>query len=176
MAHDPGSALPPAAKALADAITASVRAAEAGDTPRYAEAVARLATAEPEHVRLLLGSVVRSLLEELHPDGIDADDLREAVHRCARGTATWTPAPPEVDPYALVVLLAGALGVHPDTPSPAADEEESWPAPRPVPPAAVAFLAPLLLADLLSRSRRRLAPALGAAFAEIARAERMEMP
>ncbi|GAB7189937.1 hypothetical protein NUM3379_06430 [Kineococcus sp. NUM-3379] len=164
-------------RALADAVGEAVRAAQDGDTGRHGEAAARLAQAEPEHVRLVLGAVVRALVEQLHPEGIDADDVREVVTDCLRGTAGWTPTPPEVDPFVLVVLVCGALGVHPDDPPPGAVADDgtagegSPPLHRAADPAAVAAAATVLVAHLLRRSGRRLPPLLAAAFTEIARAE-----
>ena len=169
--------LPAGVRALADAITAAVRAAQDGDATRYAEAAERLAAFDPGHVRLALGGVVRNLLEELHPEGIDADDVREVVTDCLRGTAGWTPAPPEVDPFVLVVLVCGALGVHPDDPPPGAPADDGTAGEGPAPlhraadPAAVAAAATVLIAHLLRRSGRRLPLLLAAAFTEIARSE-----
>ena len=159
-------------RTLADAVGEAVRAAQDGETTRHGEAAARLALAEPEHVRLVLGAVVRALVEEVHPDGIDADDVREVVTDCLRGTAGWVPAPPEVDPFVLVVLVCGALGVHPDDPPPGAPADDGPPPfHRAAEPAAVAAAATVLVAHLLRRSGRRLPPLLAAAFTEIARSE-----
>jgi hypothetical protein len=118
---------------------------------------ARLATLDAEQVRLVLSGVLRPLLEDLHPDGLTGDDLRAAVEGCLRRVAGWAPA---ADPQVLVVVLAGAFGVHPD------DEA------RPEAAAAEAARhACLLVADLLAASGTRLRPYLDAAFVEIARAQ-----
>jgi len=106
----------------------------------------------------VLGAVVRQLLEDLHPDGLDSDDLRRIVEDCVRTDPQWQPA---VDPYAMFVLLAGALGVH--------NQDEETPQPT---PESLARHAPLLVSDLLTATRRPLAWYLTAAFAEIERAER----
>ena len=105
--------LPPPARAIATAVGDAVAAAQAADAAAFDDAAGRLALADPEHVRVLLGDAVRLLLEELHPDGLDGDDLREVTSRGARAAAPWFPG---VRPGVLVVVLAGALGVHPDTP------------------------------------------------------------
>lgn len=158
--------LPPAARAVAEACTRAVDAATAQDAQAYAEAVARLVTLDRERVNEVLGSVVRRLLEELHPDGLDADDAQQALERAVRGVVGWFP---QVDVTALVVVLGGSLGLHPDS------TDGGGEAP-PVTPLDVARHAPLLVADLLAARRRPLRPYLDAAFAEIARAETVELP
>jgi hypothetical protein len=154
--------LPPAARAVAEACTRAVDAATAQDAESYADAVARLVTLDRERVNEVLGAVVRRLLEELHPDGLDADDAQQALERAVRAVIGWFP---QVDVTALVVVLGGSLGLHP----------EDGQAP-PVTPLDVARHAPLLVADLLAARHRPLRPYLDAAFAEIARAETVEMP
>jgi len=114
-----------------------------------------LAALDPQQVKLVLGAVVRLLVEELHPDGLDADDITAIVARCAA-------AYPAADPQAQLVLLAGALGIHPDA-------EETGPVDVP-------RQASLLIADLLAVARRPLTRYLEAAFAEIARGETMDLP
>ena len=158
----PPLSLPPAARAVAEACTRAVDAAGAEDPEAYADAVARLVLLDRERVNEVLGSVVRRLLEELHPDGLDADDAEQALERAVRGVVGWFP---QVDVAALVVVLGGSLGLHP----------EGAEAP-PVTPLDVARHAPLLVADLLAARRRPLRPYLDAAFAEIARAEIVELP
>jgi hypothetical protein len=158
----PWHRMPAPARAIAAASTDAVEAARSADPVRYELAVERLAVLERERVSLILGAVVRSLLEDLHPAGLSGDDVQDALDRCARSAAAWFPA---VDVSVLVVLLTGALGVHQP------DEE-----PRAVSGLDVARHAPLLVADLLAGSGRRLDGYLDAAFAEIARAETMELP
>jgi hypothetical protein len=150
------------ARAIAAAVTDAVAAARAADAEALEEAAARLAALEREQVGVVLGAVVRSLLEETHPDGLSADDARAVLERCVRSAAGWLPG---LDGQVLVVVLTGALGVHEP------DEE-----PRPVGALEIARHAPLLVADLLAASRRPLAGCLQRAFAEIARSETMEMP
>ncbi|MFI2647005.1 hypothetical protein [Micromonospora fulviviridis] len=147
--------LPAPAREIAQAATEAVGAAQARDAGAYQPAAERLAAAD--RAGLVLGGVVRLLLEEGHPDGLDGDDIRQVLERCVRSTAAWRP---DVDPHVLLVLLAGALGVY----DPGDDD-------APPDPAAIARHAPLLVADLLAAIGRPLADYLSAAFAEVARTE-----
>lgn len=147
--------LPAPAREIAETATDAVRAAQARDAEAYAPAVERLAAADRSG--LVLGGVVRLLLEEGHPDGLDGDDVRQVLEQCVRSAASWWP---DVDPHVLLVLLAGALGVY----DPGDDE-------NPPDPAAIARHAPLLVADLLAVTGRPFAEYLTAAFAEVARTE-----
>ncbi|WP_246017156.1 hypothetical protein [Micromonospora pisi] len=140
----------------------AVAAAAAGDAAAYERAATELAARNPEQVGLVLGGVVRMLLEEGHPDGLDSDDLQVVLKRCAGDALGWFP---ELDPTVLVLLLTAALGVHPS-------EEEA----PPVEPAAMARHAPLLVADLLAVTGRPLADYLDAALAEIFIVQTMELP
>ncbi|MFC4855983.1 hypothetical protein [Actinophytocola glycyrrhizae] len=172
--------LPPAARAIASATTDAIAAARAGDTAAFDDACSLL-IADPEHARVILGDTVRLLLEEVLPDGVDGDDLREIIGRSARSAAPWFPS---VDPGVMVVVLSGALGIHPDTPpDPGAGEErqleldDPWDAVPPRPSAAaVTQHAVVLLADLLSVRGRPLRGYLEAAFTEMARRETVEQP
>ena len=110
----------------------------------------------------MLGAVLRSLLEDLHPDGLASDDAQDVIVRCARSAAGWFP---EVDVNALVLVLSGALGMHPH-------EDE----PVPVSPLDVARHAPLMVADLLTAGGRSYPPYLHAALAGIAVAEANDLP
>jgi hypothetical protein len=150
------------ARIIAAATTDSVAAARDRDREAFEEAAARLAALNPEQVGLVLGAVVRSLLEELHPDGLDGDDVQAVLANCVRSAADWLP---KVDPDVVTILLLGALGVH-------GDDGEAPPAT----PVDLARHAPLLIADLLAASGRDLAGYLDAAFTEIARGETQEMP
>ena len=154
--------LPEAARAIVGASGDAVAAAVAGDRHSFDEATAQLAALDGERVRLVLGYVVRSLLEELHPDGLSADDLRDVLPRCFRVAAAWYP---EVDATLLVVVLSNALGIG--------DQDDE---PRQAEPADVTVHAALLIADLVKASGRPLAGHLDAAIAEIARAQTIELP
>ncbi|MEV6928559.1 hypothetical protein AB0M46_29285 [Dactylosporangium sp. NPDC051485] len=144
--------LPPAARAIAVAATDAVTAATAQDAEAFPPAAERLAALDPEQTGRVLGAVVRTLLEEDHPDGLDGDDVRAALEHAVRAAAAWQ----DVDPQVMVTLLVGALGIQTD--------EES-----PLTPVALARNAPLLIADLLRQ--RPFARYLELAFTEIARAE-----
>ncbi|MFC3503252.1 hypothetical protein ACFOOK_20045 [Micromonospora krabiensis] len=150
--------LPAPAREIAVTATEAVTAATRQDGPAYDEAVTRLGATERSG--LVLGAVVRLLLEESHPDGLDGDDVRQVLERCVRGAQPWRP---DVDPHVLLVLLAGALGVY----DPGDDD-------APPDPAAIARHAPLLVADLLAGAGRPLDAYLSAAFTEIERAERQD--
>lgn len=154
--------LPPPAGALVAAVRDAVRAAQARDDGAFAAASTRLAALDPEQVRLVLGSVVRSLLEERHPDGLDADDVQAALEGCVRSASGWLPS---VDADALVVVVTGALGVH--------DPERTE---RLVTATEIAVSAPLLVATLLDGALRPVAAHLADAVDEIARAQTVEMP
>ncbi|MBM0234037.1 hypothetical protein JNW91_20620 [Micromonospora sp. STR1_7] len=148
--------LPASAREIAGAATDAVEAAKARDNEAYEVAADRLARAERSG--LVLGSVVRLLLEATHRDGLDGDDVRQVLERCVRAAATWRP---DVDPHVVLVLLAGALGVY----DPGEDDS-------PPDPAALARHGPLLVADLLAVTGRPVDGYLSAAFAEIERTER----
>ncbi|MGN9908865.1 hypothetical protein ACTMTJ_15085 [Phytohabitans sp. LJ34] len=147
--------LPAPAQAIAVAASDAVAAARERDRDALAAAAGPLAAAEGSG--LVLGAVVRLLLEEAHPDGLGGDDIRRVLEECVRGAAAWEPA---VDPHVVLVLLAGALGVHgqdDEAPRPAADS--------------VARHSALLVAHLLHATPRPLVGYLTAAFAEIERTE-----
>jgi hypothetical protein len=142
-------ALPAPARPIAAAADEAVRAVRDQDAEAFETAVDALAALDPAQVGLVLGTAIRLLLERAHPDGLDSDDVRAALERCVRGAA-WVS---EVDPQVVLILLAGALGVHPG------DEVV------PPPPAVLARHAALLFADQLGR--RPPAEVLSAALIEI---------
>jgi hypothetical protein len=142
--------LPAPARPIAAAATDAVAAVRAGDTAALDEATARLAALDLPQTGLVLGTAVRLLLEDGHPDGLTADDVRNTLASAVR---SWPAAHPQV----VLWLLAGALGVL---------EEDGSPAPK---PDALARNAAVLLADLLAD--RPIAPWWTAALAEIERAQ-----
>ncbi|WP_432495112.1 hypothetical protein [Kineococcus gypseus] len=148
--------------ALTRALTRAVAALGADDPEGFEAASVALAAMDAGQVRTVLGRVLRGALEELHPDGLDADDLRAVVQRCTRSAPAWFPA---LDPQLLVVALVGALGEHP----------EEGEAPR-APHEAVLRHGLLLAADVVPRTGRPLRAHLDAALAEVRRAETVEMP
>jgi hypothetical protein len=148
--------LPATARAIAVAASDAVVAAQEHDRDMFEVGVGTLATTERSG--LVLGAVVRLLLEELHPDGLDSHDIRRIVDDCRRSAEAWQA---NVDPYTLLVLLAGALGIH--------DQDDQAPH---LTPASLARHSILLVADLLTAAPRPLASYLTAAFVEIERTER----
>lgn len=149
---------PAAVRGIRKAVTAAVAAAQAQQVdPLRAASTAK----DPERLAIVQGSVVRALLERLHPGGLSSADAQEAIQRCAKETAPWYRG---LDPNLLVLVLMGALG--------AADPTEG---PQPNHPA-VAEHAALLIADLLTVADEPLDGYLSFALAEIERAETMEMP
>ena len=160
--------LPAPARVIAGTVTDAVSAAQDEDVAAFADATTRLAALDREQVGLVLGAVVRTLLEDLHPDGLGGDDVHDVLTACVRSASAWLPT---VNPHALVVVLTGALGVH-------QSDEEVDPEDRPPPlgPDEIARHAPLLVAELLGGSRRRLSGCLGSAFAAIAQAQINDMP
>jgi hypothetical protein len=126
--------LPAPARPIAAAADAAVTAARKRDGEALDQTVGELAAQDPGQTGLILGTAIRLLLEDTHPDGLDGDDVRGVLEHCVRSAAEWQP---DVDPHVVLLLLAGALGVL---------EEDGAPPPR---PEALARHAALLLAGLL---------------------------
>jgi hypothetical protein len=166
---------------LGTAISRAVDAAAAGDRAEYEDATDALVSWPAEQTGILLAAVLRALLEDQHPDGLDSDDIQAVLGRCYRGAAGWLP-PDRVRATVLVAALASALGIHePGINEPALPEhgtpEAGTPDLSPVPTSAeYARHAPLLVADLLAAGRRPLDRYLDAAFTELSRAQTMELP
>ena len=142
-------------------VTNAVDAVARADADDFAAAGTALAGFDADQARIVLGWVLRQALEEQHPDGLDADDLRDAVLATA-GTATWFT---ELDPRILVVVLTAALGEHPD--------------PEEIPRLGHALVlqhSVLLVHELVAGGATPLRRRLDAALAEVRRAETMEMP
>ena len=145
--------LPAPARPIAAAADAAVVAARDHDAEALTSAVHELAALDQAQTGLILGTTVRLLLELTHPDGLDGDDIRAVLEQSVRAAAIWQP---EVDPHVMLVLLAGALGVHDDEdPAPKAD--------------ALARHSALLIAHLLGP--RPLAEVITLALGEIERAQ-----
>ena len=181
------------ARTMGRAITTAVRCATAADPTGYSLATAALSELPTSPIGALLGAVVRLLLEETHPGGLDADDIREVLTRCLADAARWLPG--AVSTRTLVAVVSSALGIHEagvtyvELLGPAARPADGdWVDPEPVAadipadattpptPAAYALHAPLLIASLLAITRQPLSRYLDAAFADVARSEEMEMP
>ena len=150
--------LPAPVRAVAVATEDAVSAAGEQDQEAFDAAVALLAGTEGSG--LVLGSTVRLLLEARHPDGLDGDDIRQVLTDTVTRAGQWRS---DVDPHAVLVLLAGALGIH--------DQDEQTP-----PMAAVesARHAVLLLDHLISGGRRPVGDYLTAVFTEIERTETLD--
>jgi hypothetical protein len=146
--------LPPPARAVAVAACDAVAAATAKDRDAFDTAARRLAAADGSGY--VLGVAVRLLLEDLHPDGLDSDDVRGVLTGCTLDAA-WQP---RVDPHVLLVLLTSALSVYEP------DEDDGGPD-----AATQAWHAPLLVAHLTGTAGQPFERYLAAAFAELRRAE-----
>jgi hypothetical protein len=131
--------LPAPARPIAAATDAAIEAARERDREGLAGAVRDLAALDAAQVGLILGTTVRLLLEDRHPDGLTGDDVRAVLGSCVASAAGWQP---DVDPHTVLILLAGALGVH----------DDDGPAPQ---PAELARHAALLLADQLEQRPTR---------------------
>ena len=131
--------LPAPARPITAATDAAIQAARDRDREALAEAVGDLAALDGAQVGLMLGTMVRLLLEDRHPDGLTGEDVRAVLGSCVASAARWQP---DVDPHTVLILLAGALGVH----------DDGGPAPR---PAELARHAALLLADQLEERPTR---------------------
>ena len=154
-------AWPGSARAMAETVDAAVTAARAGDPVAFGEATAGLAALDREQLAVLLGTVMRELLERSHPDGLDSDDAQHVLTSTARRAVAWYEP---LDGAALLEALIGALGVtDPDG------------APQPDPDAVLAH-GVLLIADQLHVLGQQLPPVLKYALGELQRAQTMELP
>lgn len=147
---------------LRRAVSEAVEAALSRDADRLALAAGRLDIQDQQRLALVQAWVLRSLLEQLHPDGLSGADAQDVLRRCLLSAADWYP---QADPSVLVLVLTGALGL--------ADPDEASAA---VGPAALSHGAALLTADLLGAAGSPLSGYLDAAFAELERAETIELP
>jgi hypothetical protein len=129
--------LPAPARPIAVAASDAVAAAREHDPVAFAAAVGVLGAIDTAQVGLVLGTVVRLLMEDQHPDGLDGDDVREVLTNSVRTAGEWQA---DVDPHVILILIAGALGVH-----------DSDPKTVPPKPDVLARHAALLLAHLLDR-------------------------
>jgi hypothetical protein len=179
------STIPGPARDFVRTVSQAVDAAISGDdAATYDSATAQLAT-HPDGGRVL-GDVLRSLLEDTHPDGLNSDDITLVIGRCYRAAAAWL-APERVDVTMLLAVLAGALGIHEpavnygalDLPRSDVEEYRDPDDTVPMKPPAwpdYAWHAPLLVADLLPLAPATLGSYLEATFAEYAREAREEFP
>jgi hypothetical protein len=168
-------------RVLAHAVDTAI---SSDDAATYDKAAAELAN-RPTGGRVL-GDVLRSLLEDTHPDGLNSHDITLVIGRCYRAATAWLP-PERVDVTILLAVLTGALGIHepaitdealdlpgsdadgyPDPDAAAAVEPPTWPD--------YAWHAPLLVGDLLPFAPATLGSYLEATFTEYAREAREEHP
>jgi hypothetical protein len=155
--------LPPAGRAVERAVTELGRAVAARDEAALRAAGERLRGCDEVLVREVLHRLTLGLLERAYPDGLDGDDIRALFGEVARPAVGWLGG---VDPDAVLLVLAGSLGVHPpaDAPAPSLDQD------------ALPIACALVVDDLLRRLGARLAPELARAFDELRVAQTMEMP
>jgi hypothetical protein len=178
------STIPGSARELVRAVVQAVHAANGDDAAAYERWTARLAT-QPAGGRVL-GDVLRSLLEDTHPDGFASDDITQVIGRCNRAATAWLP-PERVDVTVLLAVLASALGIHEpgvtyealDLPRGGVDVDGDADEAVPVRPPTwpdYAWHAPLVVADLLPHAPVTLDVYLESTFAEYAREARQEQP
>jgi hypothetical protein len=159
--HDMRPSRTSSAAGLRRCISEAVEAALSQDSDRFANASERLAVQDPQRLAMLQAWMIRSLLERLHPDGLSSADAHDVLRHCVQSAAGWFTQP---EPTVLAQVLTGALGMSdPDAPAAAG-------------PDVLSQHAALLTADLLSTTGQPLAGYLDAAFAELERAETIELP
>jgi hypothetical protein len=151
---------PAPARTMARAVDAAVEAAGGGELDAFTVATADLVRLDRGQLIVLLGAVVRELLEQAHPDGLDSEDAEQVLESCLR-SAAWYPA---LERDALIRALTGALGVGQAEEDTAADEP------------AVLTHGLLLIADQVATLDRRLPPLLDAALRELMREQTVELP
>jgi hypothetical protein len=145
---------------LSSAIAAAVDSARAGDLARFTADCARLEALDIEQVGILEAAVIRSLLEQAHPDGVDSADIRDLLTRSAQA-ASWFP---DFTVDAVLLVLSGALGMI--------DPEEQPSLERRL----AARHGALVIAELAGATPAVVRTHLGQAVGEIRRAETIELP
>jgi len=177
-------------RAIGAAVTRAVGAAGDADAEAYGSAAATVVSLPAGPTGLVLATVTRTLIEELHPDGLDADDVQLVLGRCYRSAHAFLGD--VVDVRVLIAVLAAALGIHEagltyQEMEPVETTTDDWPPPahpaegdtatgRPPTPAEFAWHAPLVIADLLAAGARRIGPYLDTAFADLATGAAMDLP
>jgi hypothetical protein len=152
---------PDPARTMARAIDATASAAQAGDADAFAAGLGDLNGVDRAPLAVLLGAVLRDLLERGHADGLDADDAEQVMDSCVRGAARWYGP---VDTEALVRALTGALDITDPDDAPALAEP------------AVVTHGLLLIADQLTVLQLDLPAVLDVALRELMRAQTVELP
>lgn len=138
----------------------AVAAATAQDREAFAESLRSLSRLDREQLQTLLGTAVQALIEQRHPDGLDAGDVEALVDSTLR-EASWYPA---ADRDQLLRVLVGALGLT------EIDDDE-----RRVDPQAVLAHGILLLSSQV-RGVGELRRLLDHGLRELHRAQTQEMP
>jgi hypothetical protein len=139
-----------------------VAAARARDAVRFAASAASLGRLDPAATGLLQATVIRALLEDLHPGGLSGDDVRDVLASASVQARSWCA---DVDEGSMVEVLTGALGV--------ADPDS---APVPQRPEVLNRNGTLVIAEVLERGGAPLQGYLDSAMAELRRAQTVEMP
>jgi hypothetical protein len=147
------------ARAITAGLSTAVAAARVADEAGFATAATTLMALDQPQLSLVQSTVIRQLLEELHPDGIDGDDAQQALQACV-AAAGWYP---ELAPEVVAAVLLTALGAGSDD-APAIRAE------------VLNVHACLLIAYLLGRRAAPLTGYVDRAIAEIHRAQTMELP
>lgn len=152
--------LPQLAREIAEHTSAALAAARSRSAAAWEDATTELVALPYEQVAGVHATMMRELLEELHPDGLTGEDVQAVFERSARTGAAWLPS---LHPDTVVAVLTGTLGVSdPDAPKARPDE----------------YLQAglVVLADLLAARRADPGVYLRRALGEIERAETVEMP
>ena len=149
---------PAEVRRIADATNAALAAVAARNPIAFDDAVELLGRSDAAQAGHVHAEMVRTLLEEVHSDGLTGENVQEVLGRTVRG-ADWLP---DLDIAGFVEVLTGALGV-------ADVDEQTRSRPRPA-------HALLVVADLLAVRRGRPETYLRLALADIHRAETIEMP
>ncbi|OZC74395.1 hypothetical protein CH282_27825 [Rhodococcus sp. 06-418-1B] len=153
---------PPTVRAIADATDDAIAAARARSKGDFDDAARSLDSEDRAQVSSIHAEMVRSLLEELHPDGLTGEDVQDALTSAVRASAAWYE---DLDVPGFVEVLTGALGV--------ADHMQEAAEQRPFPRPEHAIL---IITDLLVRRKVAAQGYIQRAVGEIRRAQTMEMP
>ncbi|OZF03470.1 hypothetical protein [Rhodococcoides fascians] len=153
---------PPTVRAIAAATDDAITAARARSKSDFDDAVGSLDSEDRAQVASIHAEMVRSLLEELHPDGLTGEDVQDALASAVRASAEWYE---DLDVPGFVEVLTGALGV--------ADHMQEAAEQRPFPRPEHAIL---IITDLLIRRKGAAQGYIHRAVGEIRRAQTMEMP
>lgn len=139
------------------ALTEAVSAAGV-HSDEFPGAIARINSLDQSQVTVLLSGIIRQQLENLHPDGLDGEDVQDALTAAVRASSWYA----DVQPAAMGEVLLSALGVL-------APEDAT---------ATGAYLthAVLVIAALLPGQPMSITELSAGQLAEIRRAETMEMP